>query len=180
MPVYVSLLRAVNVAKRTVPMADLRGLYEELGHTDVVTYVQSGNVVSRAGTRTAAAVERDVSAALRTIYGFDVDVFVRTAAQLQAVLDSNPFLGGLGPVPAPKTLHVTFLARAPGASVARALDGQEFAPDVFELRGREVYLSCPNGYGRTKITNAWFERRLRMPATTRNWNTVTKLHELAG
>jgi uncharacterized protein (DUF1697 family) len=180
MPTYVSLLRAVNVGNRKVPMTSLRALYEELGHSDVVTYVQSGNVVSRASTRRAADVERDVSNALHAAFGFDVDVLVRTAKQLQSVLDDNPFLAARGAAPAPSTLHVTFLASAPAASRTRALDEQEYAPDVFRVRGREVYLSCPNGYGRTKITNAWFERKLQVPATTRNWNTVTKLRELAG
>ena len=179
MPVYVSLLRAVNVGGRTIPMPDLRALYEELGHTDVVTYVQSGNVVSRSSTRRATGVERAVSRSLAERFGFEVEVLVRTPQQLQAVLDGNPFLAGRGKAPAPKLLHVTFLASAPDAERARALDEREFAPDEFHVRGREVYLSCPNGYGRTKITNAWFERKLQVAATTRNWNTVTKLFELA-
>jgi uncharacterized protein (DUF1697 family) len=179
MPVYVSLLRAVNVGGRTIPMSDLRALYEELGHVDVVTYVQSGNVVSRASTRRASGVERAVSRALAERFGFEVEVLVRTPLELQAVLDANPFLRGGEKVPAPKTLHVSFLARAPDGERVRALDERQFAPDEFHVDGREVYLSCPNGYGRTKITNAWFERKLRVPATTRNWNTVTRLSELA-
>jgi uncharacterized protein (DUF1697 family) len=177
-PVYVSLLRAINVGGRNVSMAELRALYEDLGHDEVVTYVQSGNVVSRSSARSAAAVERTVGAALASAFGFDVEVLVRSPQQLQSVLDGNPFLGG-GPAPAPTTLHVTFLASAPDASRTRALDEHEFAPDEFRIRGREVYLSCPNGYGRTKITNAWFERRLQVPATTRNWNTVGKLLALS-
>jgi uncharacterized protein (DUF1697 family) len=178
-PVYVSLLRAVNVGGRTIPMSDLRALYEDLGHTDVVTYVQSGNVVSRTSTRRATGVERAVSGALAERFGFDVEVLVRTPQQLQALLDDNPFLARRGKAPAPTTLHVTFLAAAPDAERVRALDEREFAPDEFHVRGREVYLSCPNGYGRTKITNGWFERKLQVAATTRNWNTVTTLSELA-
>ena len=100
--------------------------------------------------------------ALAERFGFDVEVLVRTPQQLQALLDDNPFL-----------------AAAPDAERVRALDEREFAPDEFHVRGREVYLSCPNGYGRTKITNGWFERKLQVAATTRNWNTVTTLSELA-
>jgi len=177
-PVYVSLLRAVNVGGRKVPMAELRALFEELGHDDVVTYVQSGNVVSRVTTRSAAAVERSVSMAIGAAFGFEVDVLVRTPKQMQAVLDGNPFSGGSAP-PAPKTLHVTFLATTPAAARVHELDGSAFAPDEFRVDGRTVYLSCPNGYGTTKITNAWFERKLQVPATTRNWNTVTTLLELS-
>jgi uncharacterized protein (DUF1697 family) len=177
-PVYVSLLRAVNVGGRTIPMSDLRAVYQDLGHTDVVTYVQSGNVVSRTSTRRAPGVERAVSRALAERFGFEVDVFVRTPQELEAVLDGNPFLTGRGQAPPPKTLHVTFLAHAPDAKLVGSLDEREFAPDEFRVHAREVYVSCPNGYGRTKITNAWFERKLGVAATTRNWNTVGKLVEL--
>jgi uncharacterized protein (DUF1697 family) len=160
-------------------MAAVRACFEELGHEQVVTYVQSGNVVSQSTTRSAAAVERTVSAALEDAFGFEVDVLVRTPKQLQAVLDGNPFLGARGAPPAPKSLHVTFLATAPDPARAAALDGDQFAPDRFRVVGREVYVSCPDGYGRTKITNSWFERQLGVPATTRNWATVNTLVELA-
>jgi uncharacterized protein (DUF1697 family) len=180
MPVYVSLLRAVNVGGRKVPMAALRDLLERLGHDDVVTYLQSGNVVSRAGARSSGVVERAVSAAVTAEFGFDVDVLVRTPHQLRVVLDGNPFLPARGSRPDPKSLHVTFLARAPKATLVREIDGSAFAPDEFRVVGREVFLTCPGGYGRTKITNSWFERKLGVPATTRNWSTVTELADLSG
>jgi uncharacterized protein (DUF1697 family) len=178
-PVYVSLLRAVNVGGRKLPMADLRALYEHHGHRDVVTYVQSGNVVSRAATRSPATVAREIGDAIEAELGLDVDVLVRTPAELRRVLAANPFLRGRGARPDPKTLHVTFLAVAPAATRVADLDGRPFAPDEFRLAGREVYLSCPKGYGTTKINNAWFERKLGVAATTRNWRTVGKLVELA-
>jgi uncharacterized protein (DUF1697 family) len=159
-------------------MADLRGLYERFGHDDVVTYVQSGNVISRSRARSAAAVEREISEAITGAFGFDVDVLVRTPTQLRSVLGGNPFLTGRGTRPDPKTLHVTFLATTPDAGGAGAVDATAFAPDEFRVVGREVYLCCPNGYGRTKLTTAWFERKLGVAATTRNWTTVAKLVEL--
>jgi uncharacterized protein (DUF1697 family) len=180
MAVYVSLLRAVNVGGRKLAMTDLRALFQRLGHDDVVTYVQSGNVVSRAAARSAAAVERAVHEAIAEELGLDVDVLVRTANELRTVHDRNPFLRGPGSAPAPKALHVTFLASRPAAARVRELDDRAFAPDEFRVDGREVFVLCPNGYGRTKITNAWFERKLGVAATTRNWATVTKLVELAG
>jgi uncharacterized protein (DUF1697 family) len=178
-PVYVSLLRAVNVGGRKLPMADLRSLYKHQGHHDVVTYVQSGNVVSRSATRTAAAVARAIGAAIEAELGLEVEVLVRTPAELERVLAANPFLGGRHTNPDPKTLHVTFLAVAPAATRVADLDGSAFAPDEFRIAGREIYLSCPHGYGTTKINNAWFERKLAVAATTRNWRTVGKLVELA-
>ncbi len=178
MPLYVSMLRAVNVGGRKLAMSDLRALYERLGHDDVVTYVQSGNVVSRARTRSAGAVEHAVGAAIADDLGLQVDVLVRTPRELRAVLDGNPFRGGRNRAD-DKTLHVTFLATPPSSSLVHQLDEDAFTPDEFRVVGREVYVRCPTGYGRTKINNVWFERKLKVPATTRNWTTVAKLAELA-
>ena len=178
MPVYVSLLRAVNVGGRKLAMTDLRALYEQHGHADVVTYVQSGNVVSRTSARSAAAVGRTISAAIADELGLEVEVLVRTPKELRSVLSRNPFLQRRRPEL--KTLHVTFLAKRPEAPLVAALDEGAFSPDEFRVDQREVYVLCPNGYGRTKINNTWFERKLKVPATTRNWTTVTKLAELAG
>jgi uncharacterized protein (DUF1697 family) len=176
-PVYVSMLRAVNVSARNrIPMADLRDLFERHGHTDVATYVQSGNVVSRSSARGAGAVERAISAAIAADLGLDVTVLVRTLAQLDHVLDTNPFLAAGGD---PKVLHVTFLATPPARDQVAPLDEREHAPDEFHVAGREVYVSCPGGYGRTKINNSWFERKLGVAATTRNWNTIGEIAELA-
>lgn len=176
MPVYVSMLRGVNVSGRNrIPMADLRDLYERHGHTDVATYVQSGNVVSRAASRSAGAVERAIGRAIADDLGLDIAVLVRTPAQLDHVLDGNRFL----PSGDPKLLHVTFLATSPGRGRVAALDERVHAPDEFHVVGREVYVSCPGGYGRTKINNAWFEQKLQVVATTRNWKTVGELAALA-
>jgi uncharacterized protein (DUF1697 family) len=175
-PVYVSMLRAVNVSARNrIPMADLRDLYERHGHTDVATYVQSGNVISRSPVRSAGAVERAISRAIADDLGLDVAVLVRTPAQLDHVLDGNRFLAAGDP----KLLHVTFLATQPARGRVTALDEREHAPDEFHVVAREVYVSCPGGYGRTKINNGWFEKKLGVVATTRNWKTVAQLAELA-
>lgn len=178
MPTYVSLLRGINVSGRNrIAMADLRALYEAHGHHDVVTYVQSGNVVSRTNTRNAAAVARAIEQAIADDLGLDVNVLVRTPADLAKVVRANPFPGQGADV---SKLHVTFLTEpAPAAKVA-ALDPDAFAPDGFSVHGREVYVHCPDGYGRTKINNTWFERKLGVAATTRNWKTVNQLVELAG
>src|SRR5262249_860227 len=139
--------------------------------------VQSGNVVSRTNARSAAAVEQTMSTAIADEFGLDVEVLVRTPKELRSVLARNPFLRRRRADP--KTLHVTFLASRPAAALVGALDERAFSPDEFHVDQREVYVSCPGGYGRTKINNMWFERKLKVPATTRNWATVTKLVELA-
>ncbi len=103
-------------------------------------------------------------------FGLDVTVLLRTAADLAALIARNPF---------GDSAYVTFLDDAPTKAKIAALDPAPFAPDRFEVDGREVFVSCPNGYGRTKVNNAFFERKLGTKATTRNWNTVTTLHEWA-
>ena len=175
MQTYVALLRGINLGSRNkVAMADLRALFEAIGAEDVTTYVQSGNVVFRssAGAKTLApAIEKRI----RRDLGLDVTVVLRTAAQLARVVDGNPF----GTSGADSALHVTFLAAKPARAGVGALDPERSPPDEFRLSGQEVYLHCPNGYGRSKLTNAYFEKQLGVAATTRNWRSVTKLAELA-
>jgi len=168
---YVALLRGINVTGRNkIAMSELRPCFEALGHTDVRTYIQSGNVVfaTKAGApdRIGAAIEKSITAT----FGLDIAVLVRTRAELATVLKHNPF----GP-----EAYVTFLDTVPARARVAALDPAAFAPDEFAVHGREVFVRCPNGYGRTKINNTFFERKLGVRATTRNWKTVTTLSEWA-
>lgn len=172
---YAALLRGVNLGGHNrIPMAALRTAVEDLGFEDVATYVQSGNVVFRAPSRPEASLVRALERTIKQTFRVDVTVMVRTAAQLARVQKDNPYLAQRRD---PATLHVTFLADRPPAARRRDLpDG--VGPDQLTVRGREVLLWCPKGYGRTKLTNAWFERRLDTRATTRNWRTVVTLSEL--
>lgn len=171
---YVALLRGINLgARNKISMAGLRELFAGLGAEDVTTYVQSGNVVFKAAIparELAGAIETEIKRDL----SLDVAVLLRTRTELAAIVERNPFGGSEA-----KELHVTFLADRPQAARAAQLDPQRSHPDEFRVVGREVYLRCPNGYGRSKLTNAYFEKQLALVATTRNWNTVTKLAELA-
>jgi uncharacterized protein (DUF1697 family) len=170
---YVGLLRAVNVGKRQVPMARLRALCESLGHTGVETLLQSGNVVFSAGKADPAALEE----ALAAEFGFDVPVIVRTGAQLQAVVDANPF--ATQAAADGKAVHVAFASGAVDAKRLDGIDRDRLAPDEFAAGKDEVYLHYPNGSGRSKMTIQLFEKPLGIVLTARNWNTVLKLRELA-
>jgi uncharacterized protein (DUF1697 family) len=168
---YVALLRGVNVAgHRPVRMADLRALVESLGHRDVSTYLQSGNVVFSSAFRDTDELAQEIASTL----GGAVTVLVLPAGELASIVAANPF-----PHADTGHLHVTFLADAPEPARVAALDGDRFAPDAFRLLGRQVYVHAPNGYGRSKLGNAFFERMLGVAATTRNWRTVTALAGLA-
>ncbi len=173
---YVALLRGINLGGHNkVSMPDLRALFASLGAEDVATYVQSGNVIFTSadgpGKLTKAIEQR-----IRRDLGLTVTVVLRTRAQLAKVLTGNPFADD-GREPA--TLHVTFLAEKPDRARVRKLDPARAEPDEFRVIGQEIYLHCPNGYGRSKLTNGYFETQLGVGATTRNWRTVTKLAELA-
>lgn len=178
MPTCIAFLRGINVSGHNrLKMADLRGLVEALGHRDVETYLQSGNVVfaARAGATSAIglAMERRIAKDL----GLDVNVLVRTKAELAKIAAVNP-LAKRGVDLA--HLYVTFLGERPGAARVSALDAKRYLPDTFAFSRREVYLCCPKGYGKTKLNNAFFERALATDATTRNWKTVNALVEMAG
>jgi uncharacterized protein (DUF1697 family) len=171
LPTYVALLRGINVSGRNkIAMSDLRDLFETLGHADVRTYIQSGNVVFGAKTGSPAGVRSAIEKRIADNFGLGVTVLLRTRAELAMVLKHNPFGA---------EAHVTFLDDVPDRVRVAAIDASKYAPDALAVHGREVFVRCPNGYGRTKIHNTFFERALATRATTRNWKTVTKLAEWA-
>lgn len=169
MATTVALIRGVNVAGRKLPMAELRELVESLGFDDVRTYIQSGNVLF-SGKRPAPAV---LEAAIERRFGLEVDVMLRSPAQIERALERNPF-----PDADRSKLHVGFMATKPTPAAVAGLDGGPFLPEEFAVVGAELYLHLPNGMGRTKLPD-YVIRRLKVPTTLRNWNTVTKLAELA-
>jgi uncharacterized protein (DUF1697 family) len=176
MPVYIALLRGVNVGQNLLKMDRLRELCAELGFRNVTTYVQSGNVVFEADgspSDCSQAIENGLAGETR----LPVTVVVRTPAELASILRRNPFLKD-------KDLdrsrfHVTFLAGAPAQDGALKLAAIKAGADRFHVSGKDVYLHCPDGYGNSKLANGAIEKALTVRATTRNWNTVNKLHEMA-
>ncbi len=178
MPSWVALLRGINVSgQKAISMERLRGSFAAMGCSDVRTYVQSGNVVFATAPDTHGALTRKIEEGIRRDFGFSVIVILRTAKELQKIVKANPFLSEEGIEPA--KLHVTFLARPPIKTTLRNLETLPPSPDRFRLIGREIYLYCPDGYGRTKLSTSAFEKRLSVGATTRNWRTTTVLGEMA-
>jgi uncharacterized protein (DUF1697 family) len=173
---WVALLRGINLgARNKVAMADLRALFEDLGAEDVQTYVQSGNVVFES-TLSRAELTKAVGKEIESRLRLDLAVVYLTKAELGRVVKGNPFAKAQSD---PLKLHVTFLAERPKAAQVRELSRAEYPPDEFEVKSSVVYLHCPQGYGRSKLSNAFFEKRLGVAGTTRNWRTVTTLAELA-
>ena len=175
MTTYVALLRGINVSgKNPIKMAVLRELMESLGHEAVETYVQSGNVVFRSRTRSPAKLAASIEVRITQDLGLTVAVLVRTGEELAALVAATPPVGANDL----EHLHVTFLAHSPKKTAIGALEGAHDAPDECAVAGREVYVHCPNGYGRTKLNNTFFERKLDATATTRSWKTVARLADL--
>jgi uncharacterized protein (DUF1697 family) len=156
-------------------MAELRQEFGEMDFDDVQTYIQSGNVIFRS-PRPAARLAAEIEARLQRTFAAGITVLLRTPDQLRSVVAHNPLVGSSKDE---SKLHVTFLAEAPASARGVSLDGASFLPDEFRILGREVYLHCPNGYGKTKLNNAFFERSLGVAATTRNWKTVTTLADMS-
>lgn len=175
---YVALLRGINVGgKNRLAMKDLVAMFAEAGCRDVLTYIQSGNVVFRATEARASRIPGVIATAISDRLGFRAPVVMRTARELRAIARSNPFLrAGVDA----EALHVMFLADRPPPGKVAALDPKRSPPDEFEVCDREIYLRCPNGVARTKLTNAYFDSKLSTTSTMRNWHTVLKLVEMAG
>ncbi|HYV95393.1 MAG TPA: DUF1697 domain-containing protein [Chitinophagales bacterium] len=178
MSVAVSILRGINVSgHRKIPMAELKLLYSELKLKNISTYIQSGNVVFSADKINSKALAKSIEQKILEKYNFDVPVIIRTIDEIQSTLNNNPFLKEKK-IEIDK-LHVTFLADQPDKENLEKLKSYHYEPDRFIITGKEVYLYCPNGYGNTKLSNNFFESKLKITATTRNWRTVNELLKIA-
>jgi uncharacterized protein (DUF1697 family) len=165
----IALLRGVNVGgNKKVAMEKLRSVMEELGYTDVRTYVNSGNVVFTGPKRSPKHLEQAIAEA----FGFPVPVVLRTRDELASVVEANP-LREVATEPAKYV--VVFCTEKPVVS----LDPLEFEPERFAVRGREVYLWLPGGIGRSELAKLLANKPLGTNSTGRNWRTVEKLLALA-
>jgi uncharacterized protein (DUF1697 family) len=178
MPVLISMLRGVNVgAHNRIKMDALCALYESLKLADARSYVQSGNVVFRTTEKNAAQVTKKIEDAIERKYKFRPDIVLRTADELRKVIGGNPFASRRDVEPG--KLLVTFLAAEPAAEAQAALRGLKDYPEELHLVGRELYIYFPNGAGKSKLPWASIAKLLKTTGTARNWNSVTKMLEMA-
>lgn len=176
---YIAILRGINVGTgRKVPMADLNVLLAKLGLKNIQTYIQSGNVVFELVVEESiSSLEERLHRSVSETFGFDIPVLVRTSEEVAQCVATNPFLRNKDKET--EKLYLTFLKVQPDFFLLEKIKEFDFSPDRFEISGKEVFIYCENGYGRTKITNDFFEKKLNVKATTRNWKTVLKLQELS-
>ncbi len=177
MDVWVALMRGVNVGGRNlIGMEHLAGIFRDCGCRDVKTYIQSGNVLFRSSPAVAPRIAEKVTEAIASRSGLTVPVLLRTPSDLDRIARRNPYVAtGIDP----KFLHVAFLMRPASKAAIASLDPDRSPPDEFVVRGGEIYLRCPNGIGKSKLTTQYFDSKLGTASTVRNWNTVLKLGDLA-
>ena len=175
LPAHVALLRGVNVGgKNMVPMQELAEMFASAGCSDVRTYIQSGNLIFRAAPSLLGGLPDRITKQIEERFGCRIPVILRTAKQLGDTIRNNPFAKAGADE---KRLHVYFLSGVPKTQDVGKLDDGRSAPDAFIVHNQEIYLHLPNGMGRTKLTNAYFDSKLATTSTARNWRTVLKLFE---
>ena len=174
MQTYISLLRGINVSgQKLIRMTDLTDLYKSLNFSNITTYIQSGNVVFQTDkkvntTKLAKIIEDKITQQ----YDFKVPVIVRTLEELEKTISLNPFKNE-----AIEHLYITFLSKAPNSIHIEKVQTLNFLPDKFKLIDKKIYLNV-SSYGKTKLTNQFFESKLMVTASTRNWKTLLKLVEI--
>ena len=180
MTTYIALLRGINVTGHNkIKMTDLIQLFLDLGYLDVLTYIQSGNVLFKSEEQETSKIEQSIVKAIKNKFEYSVTVLVLVKNQIESIYNSNPFIEKIQNLDRSK-LHATFLNRAPDLDgISQIKNLLNTNNDEFQIIDKTVYLYCPNGYGKTKLNNNLFEKKLKVNATTRNWKTITKLFELS-
>ena len=172
----IAILRGINVGgKRKILMTDLKSLCEKLGLKNVKTYIQSGNLIFNSD-RKNSDIENDLEKAITQKFGFDVLVIVRTEKELEISISNNPFFNNNADI---NQLHLTFLKEKPKKCNFEKTLTNNYESDKFKIDDKDVFILCTGKYHESKLTNNFFEKQLKVGATTRNWKTVLKLSELS-
>jgi uncharacterized protein (DUF1697 family) len=173
---YLALLRGINLGpKNKILMPDLVEVFTKAECKDVRTYIQSGNVIFEATRELSTRLPELISKEIQMRFGHKVPVMLRTTGEMREVVRTNPFLKEGA---AEDILHVMFLTDLPKPGAAKSLDPDRSPPNRFIVRGKDIYLLCPAGFARTKLTSSYFDSKLGTIGTVRSWRTVTKLLEL--
>lgn len=175
MKTYIALLRGINVSgQKKIKMADLKALFENLGFGRVVTYIQSGNVIFGSAATSNSKLARQIAKAVYDSHGFEVPILVKTVDEIQSIIANNP----LDPSKHER-MYFTLLHEAPSEELVSKLTSLSYEQEEFVIGPHCVHFYSPIGYGRAKFNNNFFEKKLKVSATTRNYKTMTKLIGLA-
>ena len=178
MTTYISILRGINVSgHKLIKMELLKKMCGNLGFSNIQTYIQSGNIIFHSAKTGTKKLSSTIKEAIKKEFGFDVPVITLTLAELEAIINLNPFTKDKHLDVA--FFHVTILDALPGKEHIALLSKAEIKNDKFEAVKQTIYLYCPDGYGNTKLNNTFIEQKLKVSATTRNWKTINQLFTLA-
>jgi uncharacterized protein (DUF1697 family) len=178
MLIVICMLRGVNVgANNRVKMDDLKKLCTSLKLRDPQTYVQSGNIVFTTDERDLDKLRKNLESAIHQKFGFQSDAILRTTKDLREVISSNPFAKRKDIHPG--KLLVTFFSADPGEAARKQARAIKCDPEELFIEGREAYIYFPNGAGRSKLNWSLIPKALKVQGTARNWNSVTKMLEIA-
>jgi len=175
----ISFLRGVNMTgHNSIKMTDLSELFLKIGLKDAETYIQSRNVVfSEIGEILPSDLTSSIEQAILNRFNYAIPVMIRSRKELADLFTSNPFLEEPGFDPS--KMAVIFLHDEPSDNQLRKVEDVDYPPDKFEIIGREIYTYCPNGFGKTKIYTNFFEKKMGVSGTARNWKTITTLLAIA-
>jgi uncharacterized protein (DUF1697 family) len=179
MQTYISFLRGVNMTgHNSLKMTDLALLYNNLGFEDAETYIQSGNVIFRSNTDSHLPdLSMKIEKAILERFNYVVPVIIRSIEEIKNIFSVNPFLTEKNFDPA--KMAVIFLHEKPSEAQIQKVINIDYPPDRFLIIGSEILTFCPNGFGRTKLYTNFFEKKMGVTGTARNWKTVTTLLNLA-
>jgi len=179
MQTIISLLRGVNMTgHNSLKMKDLLQLYNNLGFKNAETYIQSGNVVFKyPGIINEQEISARIHGEIRSSFGYDIAVIIRTVDELNNIMTANPFLSEVNFDPS--KMAVIFLTSEVTTIQKEKVAAIDYPPDKFYIKGREIYIFCPNGFGKTKLYTNFFENRMGVTGTARNWKSITAILQIA-
>jgi len=173
---FIALLRGINVSgQKKIKMADLRIMLEAMDFSNVQTYIQSGNIVFNSTISDTKALAAHIKSKIAETFGYEVKVMVLAANEFKQKVESQPFT-------AEEALYTyfTFLSEKPQAIPEDKIEAAKKPEEKIHIQDDMVYFMCKENYGRSKLSNNFFEQKLKVDATTRNWKTCQKLIEMAG
>ena len=178
MKTYISMLRGINISgHRMIRMDDLKALYAAMGFQNIVTYIQSGNVIFKLHAGNVPELEKKIADGIREKFGFDVPVIIKEMEELRHIIEANPFL--IEPARETSKIYLTFLSTVPERKLYEKIgEGQNYEEE-YQLVGKTIFIYCPNGYGNTKLSTNFLESKLKLTATSRNWRTTLELLQIA-
>lgn len=175
---YISFLRGVNMTgHNSIKMTDLSALYKDLGFSDAITYIQSGNVIfSRLDAERVSDIELKIEKAIKERFSHNVPVMIRKADELRNLISINPYL--VEENFEPSKMAVIFLHEKVTNEQIQKVISIDYPPDKYKIIGCEIFIYCPNGFGRTKLYTNFFEKKMGVTGTARNWKTITTMLDM--